>query len=184
MWVLWHIIVVVTLRISHSPQCCKRSPEVANKFGEFLRILLFESRILKNSETKSYELSNYGWKGVNGTRILVGTSRMGSVIRSICQTCGSLTRFWVVMRTLIGVLFPANNTLYWNYIFAMQFLTLPEHCNPWPHVANRHISISQLLSLWRHSHCDVIRYWAGHAQRYGRTLRTLRTYGHLNALNI
>jgi len=61
-----------------------------------------------------------------------------------------------------------------------------ERCNPWPHVANRHISISQLLSLWRHSHydvsrlrcsrrskppfslwrhshCDVIRYWAGHA---------------------
>jgi len=36
-------------------------------------------------------------------------------------------------------------------------------CNPWPHVANRHISgryrqrLSQLLSLWRHSHYDVIR---------------------------
>jgi len=62
----------------------------------------------------------------------------------------------------------------------------------------RHISISQLLSLWRHSHydvlslqrsqplfslwrhsdCDVIRYWAGHAHRYGRT------YGHLIAFNI
>jgi len=38
-------------------------------------------------------------------------------------------------------------------------------CNTWPHVTNRHISISQLLSLWRHSHCDVIRYWAGHAHR-------------------
>jgi len=62
-----------------------------------------------------------------------------------------------------------------------------EQCNPWPHVANRHISISQLLLLWchsyydvsrlrrsqprsqwRHSHCDVIHYWAGHAHRYGR----------------
>jgi len=32
-----------------------------------------------------------------------------------------------------------------------------ERCNPWPHVTNRHISISQLLSLWRHSHYDVIR---------------------------
>ena len=32
-----------------------------------------------------------------------------------------------------------------------------ERCNPWPHVANRRISISQLLSLWRHSHYDVIR---------------------------
>ena len=59
-------------------------------------------------------------------------------------------------------------------------------------VAIRHISISQLLSLWRHSHydvsrlrrsqppfslwrrshCDDIRYWAGHARRYGRTSRT------------
>jgi len=42
------------------------------------------------------------------------------------------------------------------------------------HVANRHISISQLLSLWRHSHCDVICYSAGHAQRYGRTYVTYR----------
>ena len=34
---------------------------------------------------------------------------------------------------------------------------LLERCNPWPHVANRHISsISQLLSLWRHSGCTVI----------------------------
>jgi len=32
------------------------------------------------------------------------------------------------------------------------------------------------LSLWRHSHYDVIRYWPGHAQRYGRTYVT---YGHL-----
>jgi len=32
-----------------------------------------------------------------------------------------------------------------------------ERCNPWPHVFNRHISISQLLSLWRHSRYDVIR---------------------------
>jgi len=26
-----------------------------------------------------------------------------------------------------------------------------EWCNPWPHVVNHHISINQLLSLWRHS---------------------------------
>jgi len=25
------------------------------------------------------------------------------------------------------------------------------------------------FSLWRHSDYDAIRYWAGHAQRYGRT---------------
>jgi len=55
-----------------------------------------------------------------------------------------------------------------------------QRCNPWPHVANRDISISQLLSLWRHCHYDVIRYWAGHAQRYRRTLRT---NGHLNVFN-
>jgi len=56
---------------------------------------------------------------------------------------------------------------------------------------NRHISISQLFSLWRHTHYDVSRlrrrrrlqrpfslwrhsrdvicYWAGHSHRYGRT---------------
>ena len=60
-----------------------------------------------------------------------------------------------------------------------------ERCNPWPHVANHHISISQLLSLWRHSHYDVIRYWAGHAQRYGRTYVTyVRTATVLTAFNI
>ena len=71
-----------------------------------------------------------------------------------------------------------------------------ECCNPWPHVANRRTSISQLLSLWRHSyydvirasrafgarsprsHYDVIRYWGGHTQRYGRT------YGHLAVFKI
>jgi len=62
-----------------------------------------------------------------------------------------------------------------------------ERCNPWPHVANRYVSVSQLLSLWRHSHydvslrrlqppfslwrhshCDIIGYWAGHAHRCRR----------------
>jgi len=33
-------------------------------------------------------------------------------------------------------------------------LTL-QQCNPWPHVANCHISISQLLWLWCHSHYGV-----------------------------
>ena len=54
-----------------------------------------------------------------------------------------------------------------------------ERCNPWPHVANGHITLSQLLSLLRHSHCDVIGYQAGHAQRYGRTDVT-----YLTAINI
>jgi len=49
-----------------------------------------------------------------------------------------------------------------------------ERCNPWPHVAN-HPRVSRLrrsqppFLLWRHSHYDVIRYWAGHGQRYRRT---------------
>jgi len=30
-----------------------------------------------------------------------------------------------------------------------------ERYNPWPHVANRHISTSQLLPLWHHSHYDA-----------------------------
>ena len=30
-----------------------------------------------------------------------------------------------------------------------------EWCNPWPHVAIRHICISHLLSLWCHSHYDT-----------------------------
>ena len=51
-------------------------------------------------------------------------------------------------------------------LFKRAFKRKLERCNPWPRVANRHISISRLLSLWRHSHYDVIRYWAGHAQRY------------------
>jgi len=37
------------------------------------------------------------------------------------------------------------------------------------------------FSLWRHSHCDAIRYWAGHAHRYGR--KYVR-YGHLTAFDI
>jgi len=77
-----------------------------------------------------------------------------------------------------------------------------ERCNPWPHVANRHISISQLLSLWRHSHYDVSRLrrsqppfscittsfplWRHSLLSWPRPLlRTYeRTYGHLTAFNI
>jgi len=77
------------------------------------------------------------------------------------------------------------------------YYVILERCNPWPHVVNRDISqasychcdvthydVSRLRRsrrsqppfwLWRHSHCDVIRYWAGHAQRYGCT--NVRTYG-------
>jgi len=38
-----------------------------------------------------------------------------------------------------------------SYYFSVRV----ERCNPWPHVVNRHISISQLLSLWRHSRYDL-----------------------------
>jgi len=77
-----------------------------------------------------------------------------------------------------------------------------ERYNPWPHVANRHISINQLLwrrshydvvlimtsfSLWRHSraygarsprsHYDVILMTLFATERYGRR------HGHLTAFN-
>ena len=46
--------------------------------------------------------------------------------------------------------------LKWNWRLKGRFCLQLERCNPWPHVANRHISISQLLSLIRHSHYDLI----------------------------
>ena len=58
-----------------------------------------------------------------------------------------------------------------------------EQCNPWPHVANRHISISELLSLSRHSHYDVIRasraYGAGSPRSHYdiNLIMTSRAYG-------
>ena len=53
--------------------------------------------------------------------------------------------------TLVSVEFISHHP-----VFNINNIVL-EHCNPWPHVANRHISISQLLSLWHHCHYDVIR---------------------------
>jgi len=47
-----------------------------------------------------------------------------------------------------------------------------ELCNPWPHVAICHISISQLLSLWRH----LLLSWPYPPLR---ACPPLRTYGHL-----
>jgi len=54
-----------------------------------------------------------------------------------------------------------------------------ERCNPWPHVANRHISKSQLLSLWRQSHYDVIR----EARAYGAR-NPLASYSHYDVILI
>jgi len=66
-------------------------------------------------------------------------------------------------------------TYHWTLYITCFNITIITQCNPWPHVANGDIS-GQLLSLWRHSHYDVIHYWAGHAQRYvyGRTYRQAR----------
>jgi len=78
----------------------------------------------------------------------------------------------------------------WACVRACKHLNVLERCNRWPRVSIRHVCISQLLSLWRHSyydvsrlrrsqppfslwrhsHCDVIRYWAGHAQGKGALL--------------
>ena len=46
-------------------------------------------------------------------------------------------------------------------------------CRQSPYLHKPPIIIVTSLSLWLHSHGDVIRYWAGHAQRYVK--RTLRT---------
>jgi len=51
---------------------------------------------------------------------------------------------------------------YLQYSVSSSCLCRLGHCNLWPHVASCHISgryrqrLSQLFSLWRHSHCDVI----------------------------
>jgi len=45
-------------------------------------------------------------------------------------------------------------------------------CHQSPRLHKPAIVIMMSFSLWRHSHCDVIHSWAGHAHRYGCTLRT------------
>jgi len=48
------------------------------------------------------------------------------------------------------------------------------HLSYYASIYNRERQRSHHLwrSLWHHSHCDVIRYWAGHAHRYRRTYVT------------
>jgi len=50
---------------------------------------------------------------------------------------------------------------------------------PVPSATKPAIIIVMSFSLWRHSHFDVIRYWAGHAQRYRRTKVRTDTLLHL-----
>ena len=93
-----------------------------------------------------------------------------------------------------------------NLTASSMLLFILARCNPWSHVANRHLPISQLLSLWRHSHYHVIRASRAYGARSPRSyydvilivtsfatelatptvtdVRTLRTYGHLTAFNI
>jgi len=64
-----------------------------------------------------------------------------------------------------------------NHIFVLIITRALEPvatCRQSPYLHKPAIIIMTSLSLWRHSHCYVIRYEAGHAQRYGRTLRSLR----------
>jgi len=82
------------------------------------------------------------------------------------------------------------------------YYTVLECCNPWPHVANRHNSISQLLSLWCHSHYDVIRASRAYGARSPRShydvilimtsfttelatpsVTDVQMYGHLSVFN-
>ena len=49
-------------------------------------------------------------------------------------------------------------------------------CRQSPYLHKPAVAIVTSISLWRHSHCDIIRYWAGHTHRYGRTyVRYVRT---------
>jgi len=82
---------------------------------------------------------------------------------------------------------------YITMVTAHKNKTILERCNPSPHVANRHISISQLLSLWchssgtrsPHSHYDVILNVTSFATELATpTVRTYIRYGHLTAFNI
>jgi len=65
-----------------------------------------------------------------------------------------------------------------------------ERCNPWPHVANRHISgryhqrLSQLLLLWRHFHYDVIRAAGAYGARNPRLSQqfSLRRHSHYDVI--
>jgi len=125
---------------------------------------------------KLTELNNKLLRILQKKAVLVTKVCICSIILCLLYSC-LITRFWILYTKLYFLL----NT-------AICIPELLERCNPLPHVANRHISISHLLSLWRHSHydvsrlwrsqptfswrhchCDVISYWADHAHRYGRT---------------
>jgi len=86
------------------------------------------------------------------TRRLVG--RLECTLRGTCKSLNDVRAHDLMKRQLVDVV--------------DLFSRVDEHrrhievsrsapCNPWPHVANRRISISQLLSLRRHSHYDVSR---------------------------
>jgi len=116
----------------------------------------------------------------------------------VCRIKRNIILHYIIMTaTIYGI----ELFRYWSVVTDLStYLLRLKRCNPWPHVANRHISIRQLLSLWRrshyghygtrgprshhdvilimtyrsrlrrsqppfslwrHSHCDVIRYWAG-----------------------
>ena len=96
-------------------------------------------------------------------------SRLGSVTARHCR-CGRQPNFaalntgrhlysagrpsrWALAN--ISSSFCITFTLYILCTVNTAHLIVLARCNRWPHVVNSHISISQLLSLWRHSHYDV-----------------------------
>ena len=67
---------------------------------------------------------------------------------------------------------PVATCRQWSYIHKPAIIIMTSF-SLWRHSRVSRLRRSQPpFSLWRNSHYDVIRYWAGHAQRYGRTLRT------------
>jgi len=64
-----------------------------------------------------------------------------------CMT--KCTIWWLKRMRAVRVHYFLN--VHYAYLYILKWW------NPWPHVVNRHISTSQLLSFWRHSHYDVSR---------------------------
>jgi len=117
---------------------------------------------------------------------------------SVYCHCLLFDRHFKMFRFLSWSLIFYYHVVFWSVYFVSLVLITLEWCNPWPLVANRHISISQILSLWRHSHYDVSRLrrsqfpfslWRhSHCDVFATELATPTVtdirYGHLTAFNI
>jgi len=121
------------------------------------------------------------WMSVRFSQLCVNKS--ASVL---CRpvSAGSDVKPCPTLRACIGSddeLLPAPSQKFYAYLKITRAVQPVATCRQSPYLRSPIITVTS-FSLWRLSHCDVIRYWAGHAHRYGRT--NVRTYGHLIAFNI